>query len=57
MLGAIVLAPFFVWLEILFMLGYKPALHRQLQNDTGKLIVEFRKGRSAKKAASKAKAV
>lgn len=51
------LAPFFVWLEVLFSFGYRPALHKELKNETGKLVVEFRKGDAAKRAAKKAKAV
>lgn len=38
-----VLAPFFVFLEVLFKLGYRPALHRAINNETGKRILAFRK--------------
>ena len=38
-----VLAPFFVFLEVLFKLGYRPALHRAINNETGKRIHAFRK--------------
>ncbi|KAI0307363.1 hypothetical protein B0F90DRAFT_559655 [Multifurca ochricompacta] len=41
--GALVLAPFFVHLEILFKLGYKPTMYRQLRNDVGVEIAKFRK--------------
>jgi uncharacterized membrane protein YGL010W len=37
-----VLAPFFVHLELLFMLGYRPSLHKQLQNDVGIEIAKFK---------------
>jgi uncharacterized membrane protein YGL010W len=30
--SAVVLAVFFVWMELLFSLGYKPELHRRLQD-------------------------
>lgn len=36
------LAVFFVWMECLFMLGYRPALHRRLQNRIGKAVLKFR---------------
>ncbi|KAF9222047.1 DUF962-domain-containing protein [Gyrodon lividus] len=42
-LGAFVLAPFFVHLELLFKFGYRPELHKQLQNDVGKEIARLRK--------------
>ncbi|CCM03393.1 uncharacterized protein FIBRA_05523 [Fibroporia radiculosa] len=48
LLGAVVLAPFFVHLEILFALGYKPQLHKELKNSIG---VEILKIQRAKKAA------
>jgi uncharacterized membrane protein YGL010W len=41
--SALVLAPFFVHLELLFMLGYRPSLHKQLQNDIGVEIARIRK--------------
>ncbi|KAK7470946.1 hypothetical protein VKT23_002361 [Stygiomarasmius scandens] len=43
LLGAVVLAPFFVHLELLFALGYRPELHKQIQNDIGKEIARIRK--------------
>jgi len=49
LLGAIVLAPFFVHLEVLFKLGYKPAMFRQLQSDVGVEIAKFRKTEGDKK--------
>jgi len=50
--SAIVLAPFFVHLEILFKLGYKPAMFRQLQGDVGVEIAKFRKVEGDKKRAA-----
>lgn len=49
--SAIVLAPFFVHLEILFKLGYRPAMFRQLQSDVGVEIAKFRKTEGDKKRA------
>ncbi|KAG1753747.1 uncharacterized protein EDB91DRAFT_1099659 [Suillus paluster] len=48
-LGALVLAPFFVHLELLFMLGYRPDLHKQLQNDVGIEIAKIRKEQGEKR--------
>ncbi|KZV69212.1 DUF962-domain-containing protein [Peniophora sp. CONT] len=57
LLGAIVLAPFFVHLEILFQLGYRPNFHKQLNNDIGVEIARIKKiegdKRRAKEAAKK----
>jgi len=55
LLGAVVLAPFFVHLEVLFHLGYRPALHKQLQNDIGKEVTAIRKAEGDKKRAAAAK--
>jgi len=52
LVGALVLAPFFVHMEILFKLGYKPATYRQLQNDVGVEIAKFRKIEGDKKRAA-----
>ena len=49
---ALVLAPFFVHLEILFKLGYRPAMHRQLQKDVGVEILKFRKTKGDEKRAA-----
>ena len=46
---AVVLAPFFVHLEILFALGYKPAMHKRIQNETGKAVTAVRKAEGEKK--------
>lgn len=48
---ALVLAPFFVHLEILFYLGYRPELHKQLKNDIGKEIAAIKKVEGDKKRA------
>ncbi|KAA1466088.1 DUF962-domain-containing protein [Dentipellis sp. KUC8613] len=53
--GALVLAPFFVHLEILFSLGYRPTLHKQLINDVGVEITRIKKIQGAKARAEKAK--
>ncbi|KAF8583952.1 DUF962-domain-containing protein [Ramaria rubella] len=42
-LGAFVLAPFFVHLELLFALGYRPRLHREVANGVGVEIAKYRK--------------
>jgi 2-hydroxy fatty acid dioxygenase len=39
---AFVLAPFFVHLELLFRAGYRPALHRRIQNEVAKEIVKVK---------------
>jgi 2-hydroxy fatty acid dioxygenase len=49
---AIVLAPFFVHLEIIFKLGYRPAMYRQLKNDVGVEIAKFKKIEGDKKRAA-----
>ncbi|KAJ2798268.1 hypothetical protein H4R21_003999 [Coemansia helicoidea] len=48
---ALVIAPFFVFLEALFALGYRPALHRELRNDIGKRVHAFRRKKQAPKGA------
>ncbi|KAN0127009.1 Protein of unknown function (DUF962) domain containing protein [Russula decolorans] len=50
--NALILAPFFVHLEVLFKLGYKPAMFRQLQNDVGVEIAKLRKMEGDKKRAA-----
>lgn len=42
LLGAVVLAPLFVFIEVLFYFGYRPELQRWLKNETGRLILAFR---------------
>ncbi|KAE9405985.1 DUF962-domain-containing protein [Gymnopus androsaceus JB14] len=43
LVGAIVLAPFFVHLECLFALGYRPDMYKRLNNDVGKEIARIKK--------------
>ncbi|RDB23179.1 putative endoplasmic reticulum membrane protein C16E8.02 [Hypsizygus marmoreus] len=52
LIGAVVLAPFFVHLELLFGLGYRPALHKRIQNETGKEITRIRKAQGERKRAA-----
>ncbi|KAH7931280.1 DUF962-domain-containing protein [Leucogyrophana mollusca] len=54
-LGAFVLAPFFVHLELLFKVGYRPELHKQLQNDIGKEILKIRREQGDKRRAAEKK--
>lgn len=46
---ALVLAPFFVHLEWLFIFGYKPALHKDIQNGIGVEIARIRKAEGDKR--------
>jgi uncharacterized membrane protein YGL010W len=50
--GAFILAPFFVHLEILFSLGYKPELHKRVQNGVGMEIARIKKEEAQKKRAA-----
>ena len=52
LLGAVVLAPFFVHLEMLFAIGYNPGLHKRVQNNVGKQIAQFRREAAEKKRAA-----
>ncbi|ORY25194.1 hypothetical protein BCR39DRAFT_545034 [Naematelia encephala] len=45
---ALVTAPFFVWLELLFALGYKPQLHKKVISNAGLRIRNFRQAAKAK---------
>lgn len=49
LLGAVVLAPFFVHLELLFALGYRPEMHKQLKNAIGTEIAKIRRLKADKK--------
>lgn len=49
LLQALVLAPFFVHLEILFKLGYRPTFQKQLHNDIGVEIARVKKIEGDKK--------
>lgn len=48
---ALVLAPFFVHLELLFKFGYKPELNKDIHNGIGIEIAKFRKAEGDKKRA------
>ncbi|TDL29158.1 DUF962-domain-containing protein [Rickenella mellea] len=49
LLGAVVLAPFFVHLEMLFDMGFYPTLHKRVQNGVGKELVRLRTADAQKK--------
>ena len=49
---AVVLAPFFVHLELLFKTGYNPELHKRITNAVGKEIARIRKIEGDKKRAA-----
>jgi Predicted membrane protein len=49
---AVVLAPFFVHLEILFELGYRPAMHKRIKNEIGKEIAKIKKAKGDEKRAA-----
>ena len=48
LLGAVVLAPLFVFIEVLFCFGYRPELQRWLKKETARLILAFRSQHAAK---------
>ncbi|PBL02746.1 DUF962-domain-containing protein [Armillaria gallica] len=50
-LGAAVLAPFFVHLELLYKLGYRPELHKRIDNEISKEVTRIRKLEGDKKRA------
>ncbi|EIN10393.1 DUF962-domain-containing protein [Punctularia strigosozonata HHB-11173 SS5] len=52
--GALVLAPFFVHLELLFSLGWRKDFHKELNNEIGKEITRIRKAEGDKKRAKEA---
>lgn len=52
---ALFLAPFFVWMEILFMFGYRPELKSRIDVAIQKDIKKFREDAAAKKANGQAK--
>lgn len=41
-LQALTLAPLFVWFELLFLLGYKPQLYSELQQQVNRNIAKLR---------------
>jgi len=43
LIGAVVLAPFFVHLELLYGAGYRPEMHKRINNAIGKEIAKIRK--------------
>ncbi|RKO99535.1 hypothetical protein CXG81DRAFT_27717 [Caulochytrium protostelioides] len=47
---ALVLAPFFVWIELLFFLGYRPALRRELQTYVDGEIAQWKATHGKKRA-------
>lgn len=47
--GAIVLAPLFVFVEVLFFFGYAPELQRWLKNTTGRIITDLHTQQAAEK--------
>ena len=53
--SALVLAPFFVHLELLFPLGYKPELYKEINNLAAIELTRVRKLEAEKKRAKKAK--
>ncbi|KAF8351183.1 hypothetical protein F5887DRAFT_196300 [Amanita rubescens] len=52
LVGAVVLAPFFVHLELLFKMGYRPTMHKRINNEIGKEIAKIRKIAGDKKRAA-----
>lgn len=51
---ALFLAPFFVWMEILFYLGYRPELKQRLDRAVHQELEKFRKSKSQEKGEGKA---
>lgn len=47
---ALFLAPFFVWLEVLFMLGYRPELKARLDSAVAEEIAKFKSSKEKKAA-------
>jgi len=43
---ALVLAPFFVWMEVLFKLGYRPELRARVDKVVEKEVEKFRKSKA-----------
>ena len=48
---ALVLAPFFVHLEILYHFGYRPDMHKRVTNAIGKEVTRIRKEEGDKRRA------
>ncbi|GAA5967484.1 hypothetical protein JCM11641_000562 [Rhodosporidiobolus odoratus] len=53
LLQSLVLAVFFVWLEFLFFLGYRPALYKRFQAKTGVAAAAFRRKREEERRTGK----
>jgi uncharacterized membrane protein YGL010W len=51
---AIVLAPFFVFFEVLFTVGYRPKLHREMMVEVNKDIAAFKAKRAAQQKSKRA---
>ncbi|WFC98711.1 hypothetical protein MYAM1_001443 [Malassezia yamatoensis] len=51
LLGAIVLAPLFVFIEVLFFLGYRKDMQTELKNETGRRIKEVKQAQAQAKHA------
>ncbi|KAI6128505.1 hypothetical protein EDD16DRAFT_1892599, partial [Pisolithus croceorrhizus] len=51
--SAFVLAPFFVHLELLFKIGYRPELQKQLKSDVGIEIARIRREKAEKRRSEK----
>lgn len=53
LLQSLVLAPFFVFMEILFKFGYRPELHKRVEIAVEKEIAKFKAEKAAKADSSK----
>lgn len=49
---ALFLAPFFVWLEVLFALGYRPELKARLDQAVSKEVAKFKSSKNSKAKSS-----
>lgn len=49
---ALFLAPFFVWLEVLFSFGYRPELHARIEKSVQAEIKKFKQGKQANGSAN-----
>ena len=56
LIQAIFLAPFFVWLEILFAFGYRPDLKARLDQSVEKEVAKFKAKKAARGANGQVKA-
>ncbi|KAI7826715.1 hypothetical protein BX661DRAFT_183320 [Kickxella alabastrina] len=52
LLQALVMAPFFVFLEVLFICGYRPGLQREVRSEIGIRILKFRREQKTKAVGS-----